>query len=351
MKKKRTGLKITAVILSIAIVIIAGMNIGGKILESKEQKGMAAGYQWSKEDSFSNQNIKIVDAGDKDFKVLCLTDIHLKNYGTFAAFLGINYILDGASYIALKKLINEVQPDLITILGDTVCTMKNDIQQKKFVEFMDQFEIPWAPVFGNHDEEGRADKAKLCDVFSESKYCLFEYGPQDLHGAGNYVVNIERDEKAVYSLYMLDTGAKVNVNGEDHEDGINQNQVDWYKWNCNGINSENGYTVPNMAFFHIPLKQYETAEKSETYELGVHGEQTYSQYYDFGFFNEFKTNNGTHVFSGHDHNNNFVTDFEGVKLCYAQKSSYNCYFKSGMTGGTLITISPDNTVKTELVNF
>lgn len=61
--------------------------------------------------------------------------------------------------------------------------------------------------------------------------------------------------------------------------------------------------------------------------------------------------NGTHVFAGHDHNNNFITTYNGIKLCYATKSSYNCYFKSGMTGGVVLTISPDNSVSEEIVYF
>ncbi len=314
----------------------------------KTQKGVACGYVWNKNDPFTDEHIRSLKADDKAFRILCLTDIHLKNRGTFAARLGVNYLLDGAGYIGLSRLIKKVRPDLITVLGDTVCTPKNDVQLEKFSGFMDKFCIPWAPVFGNHDEEGRADKAKLCDIFLKSGYCVFDYGPKDLHEAGNYAVTINRNGKPKYTLYFLDSGATVDSDGNKHADGIIQNQIDWYNWVGDGIKKTNNSRIPSMAFFHIPLKQYEGLTE---FEIGEDAEKAHIRNSDFGFFNTFKQSGGTHIFAGHYHNSNFVSSFKGVKLCYVQKSSYNCYFKFQMTGGTLITIQNDNTVNLELVNF
>ena len=60
-------------------------------------------------------------------------------------------------------------------------------------------------------------------------------------------------------------------------------------------------------------------------------------------------NNGTHVFVGHDHANNFIADYNNMKIGYATKSSYNCYFKSKVTGGTLLTVPASGDVKEEVV--
>ncbi len=57
------------------------------------------------------------------------------------------------------------------------------------------------------------------------------------------------------------------------------------------------------------------------------------------------------MFAGHDHNNNFVADYNGVKLCYMTKSSYNCYFSSKTLGGTVITIDENNNVNLEIKDF
>lgn len=73
----------------------------------------------------------------------------------------------------LKKLINRVEPNLILVGGDTVLTKWNDICTQQFCDFMEKFEIPWAPVFGNHDYEGRADKAKLAEIYEASEHCYY----------------------------------------------------------------------------------------------------------------------------------------------------------------------------------
>lgn len=70
-------------------------------------------------------------------------------------------------------MVEEVQPDLMLVLGDTTLTARNDIEYERFVRQMDRYEVPWACVFGNHDDEGRADKAKLVDILLTSKMdCL-----------------------------------------------------------------------------------------------------------------------------------------------------------------------------------
>ena len=58
-------------------------------------------------------------------------DIHLKNHATFAAFLGVNYVLDWAGSIALNRMVEEVQPDLMLVLGEDVYKRQHFEQCKK----------------------------------------------------------------------------------------------------------------------------------------------------------------------------------------------------------------------------
>lgn len=334
-------------ILAFLIVFFSICNITTAVIGSKEQVGTAQGYEWAKTDSFDIAKVKSLEAGNEDFKILCLTDIHYKNWATFGAFMGINYLLDWTSTNEMKALVKQTAPDLIIVTGDTTLTKRNDIEYKRFVKVMDSFEIPWGCVFGNHDEEGRADKAKLVDVLLTSEYGIFEYGAKDLHGAGNYAVNITRGNDVAYSLYMMDSGTKIEVDGESVYDNINKNQIDWYKWNVDGINKASGKAVPNMAFFHIALPEYALSKEY----ISGESKETAGKTANFGFFDVFKANGGTQTFAGHDHSNNFTVDYQGVKLTYVQKSSYNCYFKSGMTGGTLLTIKADNSTTTEIIDF
>lgn len=189
--KKFFSKKPVKIILSIILVLAAAVCICNAYFAAvalKEQKGVAVCDKWSKDDVYTPDYAQTLDAGDGDFKILCLTDIHIRNHGTFAAFLGINFILDGMSEIQLKQLITEVAPDLIIVGGDSVLTAWNDICTQQFCDFMEKFEIPWAPVFGNHDYEGRADKAKIAEIYESAEHCLFKSGPAGMNGMGNYIV-------------------------------------------------------------------------------------------------------------------------------------------------------------------
>lgn len=346
MNKVLKGLTITLLVLIILAALIAVPNIYLYAIGKEIQVGDAHGYDWSVESSYEEQRTAKLEAGQDDFRILVLTDVHRKNHGTFAAELGINYILDFVSEIAIDKLVEKTNPDLILVLGDTVLTQRNDIETKKFVEQMDGYKIPWAPVFGNHDDEGRADKAALAEIYSDSEYCLFDYGPDGLHGAGNYVIEITRNGKPVYALFMMDSGSSKEF--EAKTAGINKNQVEWYEWNMAAFESKYGYKPANMAFCHIPTKAYTEVDE---YILGNRNEDSFNEESTDEILEKMLENNGTHMFVGHDHANNFIAEYKGMKIGYATKSSYNCYFKSGVTGGTLLTVSDNNEVKEEIILF
>lgn len=345
--KTKKALIITMSVAAALILIVGITNIAFAVIGSQKQFGKSVGYEWSLNDNYVTQNTHKLDMGIADYKVLVLTDIHLKNKGTFASWLGINYILDLAGDIALDKLVSKTAPDLILVLGDSVLTNRNDLEYERFVKNMDSYKTPWACVFGNHDDEGRADKAKLVDILMTSEYGLFEFGPKDLHGAGNYVIELTRDNVTQYAIFMLDSGSSLEF--DDKTEGINSKQITWYEWNMAALASKNGGIIPkNMAFFHIPLPQY--TDLSE-FKQGIKGEVPCPQNSSGEFLNSLLLNNATHVFAGHDHSNNFIAEYNGIKLCYGTKSSYNCYFKSGVTGGTLLTLDKNNNVNEEIIYF
>lgn len=271
-RKAKIAIISVVAVIAVLAVIIGSFNIYFAVVGSKKQVGESTGYSWSANDDFATQSTKKIDMGSDDFKILVLTDIHLKNHGTFASWLGVNYILDWISDGALDKLVKNTDPDLILVLGDTVLTARNDIEYKRFVKNMDSYKKPWACVFGNHDDEGRADKAKLVDVLKTSEYGLFEFGPSDLHGAGNYVIELQRNGLTDYALFMMDSGSSLEF--EAKTDGINAKQIEWYDWNTAAFSQKYAKEVKNMAFFHIPLPQY---SELTDFEQGIRGEDSCPQ--------------------------------------------------------------------------
>lgn len=351
--KRFFGSKAIKIIGSIVLVIALAVGISSAVFAKvalTDQVGGVSGNAWSEQDVMDESKIKSLDIGTEDYKILCLTDVHRRNHATFASFLGVNFILDGMSEIQLKKMIKREKPNMIIVTGDSVLTEWNDIELKKFVDFMDQFQIPWAHVFGNHEFEGRADKSKLAEVLLASEYGLFECGPADMNGLGNYIVNLKRADKTAYSLFMFDNGEPVVANGTTDAGGINKKQVAWYEWAMKGINAANGTTVPSMAFMHIPLPEYKDVQEVDWIE-GARREDVCSPLANDGFYSSFESNGGTHIFAGHDHVNNFLSKTGKVSLNYVNKSSYNCYIDLKVLGGTTITINPANEVAVKHVFF
>lgn len=355
MKALSKAKRIWAIIILVVVVfflIVGIINMVFAILGNQKQVGTAVGYEWNKDMAFDESKVlKTIDMGNDDFKILGIADIQRKNSGTAVKFLGINYLLDWVSEPQIKKMVKEIAPDLIVLMGDTVATKTvNDLELKFIADFMDKLEVPWTVIFGNHDDEGRADKATIVDIFMESKYCIFEFGPADLHGAGNFVINLTRNGNIEYSIYLMDSGNHIERDGKSGYDGINAKQVEWYNWTSAGINAIAGKTVKNMAFLHIPLPEYNNIQDSDII-LGSRSEAIYASIFNDGFFNAFKANSGTHVWVGHDHSNNFAAMYEGVQLGYVQKSSYNGSYNAKKVGGTIITIKSDNQVESKLYNF
>ena len=348
--RAKRNIIITSAVLLVVFFVFLIPNLVFIGLGSQKQVGSAKGYDWSSEDAFDiNKHVtKTIEIGSDDFKILCIADIQRRNGGTAVKFLGTNLILDWISEPKLRKMIKNTKPDLIVTVGDNMATKTtNDIELKHIADFLDSFNTPWTTIFGNHDGEGRADKARLCEILMESEYGIFEYGPNDLHGVGNFIINLTRNSEIVYSIYMMDSGEHISTGGYD---GINERQVEWYKWATNGINQYAKKEVKNIAFFHIPLPEYNDILESD-YIAGSKGETIASQEINGGFFDAFKENNGTHIFVGHDHANNFYANHEGVILGYVQKSSINGSFDSKKLGGTMLQIDNDNTIDISIINY
>ena len=296
--------------------------------------GSVSAETWSQTDAYALENTLVLQKEEgRDFVVMNLTDLHLTDLDYFGGH-------NSRIFSHIRALVEKAQPDLITISGDLVCSASEALSVHQFTDFMDSLGIPWAPVFGNHDNDGNCDLNYLADVMAQSEYCLLQKGDPVL-GVGNYIVNICEGEKIVHSLILMDS----------HEEGLWENQIAWYKWAAQGA------AASSTVIMHIPIIQYEQA-----YEAAWDGDGWKEGYgasgqkkeeicdepegRDTGFFAAVKEIGLTeNILCGHDHINDFSVVYEGVRLSYSMRLGvYGAHDPENM-GATVMTVGSDGSLE------
>lgn len=320
------------------------------LLEKKEYvsaqyTGKESTCLWDESAPFSFEGVtELKKEKNRDFKILTLSDIHFSDFGyrAFFSLHGVNVI---------KKMVVSTQPDLIVLMGDFVCGDNSTYYSiHRITDLMESFGVPWAPVFGNHDDESNCDLNYLADVMMTSPHCLMRKGDPEM-GVGNYIINIsENDENGdsavVESLFLMDS----------HHGAFNEKQQRWFKWAADGINTltDNGAEI--SLYMHIPLPEYETAYNM-AWDSGKKcwrdGFEAYGRLHepiccehdengnprDRGMFELIKNSKSTkYVFCAHDHMNDFSLKYEGVRLTYTMKLGHASGFQFGYDGATLIRV-------------
>ena len=320
------------------------------------RRGADETYIWAVSDDYSSGNAASLEkTAGEDFTILLFTDIQLWTL-----------VSDNRrAFAIMDELVERTDPDLIVLPGDNVSGISTDILTLQLVSMMESYGVPWAPVFGNHDAEGNATLEWQGDRFEEAEHCLFDRGPTDLYGVGNYFVNIFEDGAPIYSLCFMDNGRYIDYGDRTAETYVDYAQIAWYKWNIEGLNAEFGTSVPSMSFSHFAFP--EMREAVEKYgilsddgryvipeDMGE-GSCAYlpgAAPVNSGFFETAKASGLTHAFFGHDHENDARITVDGVTLSYGLKTgpSPRPWNSAKEYGGTVITIGDGGvSVRNEVV--
>ena len=297
-------------------------------LKNMEFVGTPSTQTWSETEEYSLENTVVLQKEPgKDFVVMNLTDLHLNDFDYFGAN-------NGRIFSHIRAMVEANQPDLITISGDLFCTDSVAWSVHQFTNFMDSLGVYWAPVFGNHDDDGHCDQNYLADVMCQSQYCLLQKGDPAM-GVGNYIINICEGDTIVHSMIMMDS----------HDDGLHENQYGWYRWAAEGANA------PSSVILHIPILEYQLAYeaawdgdgwKDGFDAFGSNREGVYYENGSEGFFQIVKDVGLTqHIICGHDHINNFSILYEGVRLTYSMRLGFYYTHHPDHLGATMLTIDED----------
>lgn len=139
----------------------------------------------------------------------------------------------------------------------------------KFAELFTKRRIPFATIFGNHDDEGSLSRQAMMSLIESLPYSLAESGPTEVDGVGNYAIEVlarGSSHHSALTIYFLDTHS---YSPDERQfrgyDWLKPAQIDWFKKTASErkkIHQEYTHIHLDMAFIHIPLPEYAEVKNS-----------------------------------------------------------------------------------------
>ncbi|KAI9120503.1 hypothetical protein K1719_007536 [Acacia pycnantha] len=310
-------------------------------------------------DSTPERHLQIA-ANGAPFKIALFADLHFGE----AASTDWGPLQDVNSTIVMNQVLHDETPDFVIYLGDVITA--NNIMTKNASLYWDQATsptrnrgIPWASVFGNHDDApfewslGWFSSPRISPLICPqptSSYsgeeCSFKgtgrlelmkneiknnasfsvIGPRDLWpSVSNYVLQISSSDdpkSPVAFLYFLDSG------GGSYPEVVSSGQAEWFKKKAEDINPDS--RVPEIIFWHIPSEAYkEVAPKSTIAKPCVgslNNEEVAAQKTETGIMKLLGERSSVKaIFVGHNHGLDWCCPYKKLWLCYARHTGYGGY--------------------------
>lgn len=282
----------------------------------------------------------------------------------------------------LRKALDDHPVDLIVLTGDNISssTLTKWWATWAIREFMDIFEeygIPVAMTFGNHDDENTlADKAYQVSVY-EQYDCFIGCAGEDLGDTNlcTYYVPIYSSTdkyEMVNNIWMIDSGTYNTENDLGGYAAVTKAQIEWYKNASADLERHFGRKIPSLMFQHIIVPQIwdaleecdENADCAKVWHggkcytlpegtRGTLGEGPCPPNYDNGQFDAvLERSDVMAMFFGHDHTNTFELEYKGVGLINTAGAGFNSY-NSDDAGVRIITLNEEepDTFETESFGY
>ncbi|HEO69758.1 MAG TPA: metallophosphoesterase [Candidatus Hydrogenedentes bacterium] len=271
---------------------------------------------------------------DGTFTIVQFTDLHWGNGNE----------RDKQSLALMEAVLHEERPDLVVFTGDQIGG-KKCLSAHKAIEWFTkpcvERALPWAAVFGNHDDECGVSREEQMDIMRSIPHCLAEPGPEDLPGVGHYVLPVHagQGDKPAALLYCIDSLAYSEVEEIKGYDWIRPRQVQWYREKAAEYRAlSSGEPLPALAFFHIPLPEYDIIwEKGDC--IGQKHENVCCPKINSGLFAAMHEQGDVMgVFVGHDHVNDYIGELGGIRLAYGRGTGFDTYGRKDMPRGARVIL-------------
>ena len=253
------------------------------------------------------------------FKIVQFTDIH------WETGMPANPI----TILTMENILDREKPDLVVLTGDIVTSKDPQKGWEEVAAPLINRKIRWVATLGNHDSEGDTPRNVIHKIIQSLPYNLNQ-SALNTSGQGNFSVPVLASDNKTNGaiLYFFDSHAYASPYLPGGYDWIKIDQIEWYKNQSNHYRSENqNYPIPSYAFFHIPLCEYKFV-KDDANTVGNIGEEVSSPEINTGLFaGMVEQRDVIGVFTGHDHNNDFIGTYKDIALAYGRCSGTYAYGK------------------------
>ena len=238
------------------LLTVATLGFLGGLLHLTVFQGDPSSVLWFPNDQYEATDAAIRErvttlkkATGEPFRMLVFSDIQL----------GLNPIANTRAMRMMDELVEQTDPHFIMTTGDNGSFVHASPLIAPLIHRFESYDIPWGIVFGNHDGEGIASRNWLGLQYEKADNSVFNRGPSNIHGVGNYVVSVENDAGTrICSLVMLDTNARRAYADGKGYDILYPDQIAWYSDTIHRLDAD-GSGAPHLLFFHIPLPEMATA--------------------------------------------------------------------------------------------
>lgn len=265
----------------------------------------------------------------------------------------------------LARAYDDLRPDLVLFTGDN--TLGNHLHDVGFVrvktandpavtlhkmrraldrilEPVQARGIPFAMIYGNHDDMNDVSKREQFKLYRAYSQCLPMNETDESLDCDTYNIPLRTsDGRTAWNLFMLDS-AWNDEQGQHWR--VKPETTGWYARTSDSLRSENGgKAVPSLLFLHVALPQMKALCKpcgkktagavrdgdgyvclDNAKAKGVMGESISACEDDGGLFDAMRARGDVRaVISGHDHLNCFDGVSDGVRFIQSGAASFRCY--------------------------
>ena len=275
-----------------------------------------------------------------------------------------------------RKALEKTQPDLVVFVGDQLSDMypfpsleDYKLALENVCGICEEMKIPFAVTMGNHDHDRCktvSEEDQWKEIYSQFTYCVngrvggsfgTNFGTTDYFTCNLPILSSD-GTKTAFNIYVMDSNNNDGSNGnKGGYDGVNPDQVTWYKNTSDALKAANGgKVVPSLNFQHVPVKEiynlftecawnadgaiysrrdgkWYTLDESKVVPGGKFGEAPCSEDFDTitGQYQAWlEKGDIVGAWFAHDHVNNFegITD-DGIRMGYNGGSSFRAYGNGG----------------------